>query len=79
MKKVYIFWLIVLASSSLCTARDYTFTLKLGAGRSECFYDYIHEGAFLEIEYQVLQYGCKNLSVLSKLVQSFASCTINKA
>ena len=35
------------------SARDFTFTFKLAAGRSECFYDYIHEGAFLEIEYQV--------------------------
>ncbi len=45
-------WLVLL-SVSLSDARDFTFTLKLGAGRSECFYDYIHEGAFLEIEYQV--------------------------
>ncbi len=51
------FWVLslclVLVSASLSAARDFTFTLKLGAGRSECFYDYIHEGAFLEIEYQV--------------------------
>ena len=38
-------------------ARDFTFTLKLGSGTSECFYDYIHEGAFLEIEYQVRTTG----------------------
>ena len=36
-----------------CSARDFTFTFKLGAGKSECFYDYIHEGAFLEVEFQV--------------------------
>ena len=34
-------------------ARDFTFTVVVGAGRSDCFYDYIHQGAFLEIEYQV--------------------------
>ena len=39
--------------SGTCWARDYTFTIKLARGTSECFYDYIHEGAFLEIEYQV--------------------------
>ncbi len=44
---------MVLVSASMSAARDYTFTLKLGAGRTECFYDYIHDGAFLEIEYQV--------------------------
>lgn len=38
-------------------ARDFTYTLQLGAGMSECFYDYIHEGAFLEIEYQVIEGG----------------------
>ena len=42
--------LLFLAS---CSARDFTFTFKLGAGKSECFYDYIHEGAFLEVEFQV--------------------------
>lgn len=42
-----------LSLSSCCWARDYTFTLVLKSGTSECFYDYIHEGAFLEIEYQV--------------------------
>ena len=36
-----------------CSARDFTFTFKLGAGKSECFYDYIHEGAFMEVEFQV--------------------------
>ena len=36
-----------------CSARDFSFTFKLGAGKSECFYDYIHEGAFLEVEFQV--------------------------
>ena len=46
--------LVVLAVlSPCCWARDFTFTFRIGAGRSECFYDYIHEGAFLEIEYQV--------------------------
>ena len=36
-----------------CEARDFTFTVMVDAGVSDCFYDYIHEGAFLEIEYQV--------------------------
>ena len=36
-----------------CSARDFTFTFRIAAGRSECFYDYINKGAFLEIEYQV--------------------------
>ena len=48
---------LLLCASLLCacpaSARDFTFTLKLPAGKTECFYDYIHEGAFLEIEYQV--------------------------
>lgn len=43
--------------SGTCWARDYTFTIKLARGTSECFYDYIHEGAFLEIEYQVIEGG----------------------
>lgn len=46
-------WLFAVSLSSTCLARDYTFTVKLARGTSECFYDYIHEGAFLEIEYQV--------------------------
>ena len=45
--------LLALSLSGTCWARDYTFTVKLKSGTSECFYDYIHEGAFLEIEYQV--------------------------
>ena len=36
-----------------CNARDFTFTVMVDAGKSDCFYDYIHAGAFLEIEYQV--------------------------
>lgn len=48
--------LLAVALTSSCWARDYTFTVKLARGTSECFYDYIHEGAFLEIEYQVR--GC---------------------
>ena len=39
--------------SGSCWARDFTFTVKLKSGSAECFYDYIHEGAFLEVEYQV--------------------------
>ena len=39
-----------------CRARDFTFTVMVGAGKSDCFYDYIHKGAFLEIEYQVCLY-----------------------
>ncbi|XP_064385016.1 transmembrane emp24 domain-containing protein 1-like [Halichondria panicea] len=58
MNRFWVFSLcLVLVSVSLSAARDFTFTLKLGAGRSECFYDYIHEGAFLEIEYQVIEGG----------------------
>lgn len=45
--------LFALSLSGTCWARDYTFTIKLKSGTSECFYDYIHEGAFLEMEYQV--------------------------
>ena len=37
-----------------CDARDFTFTVMVDAGKSDCFYDYIHSGAFLEIEYQVM-------------------------
>ena len=44
---------LLLALLAGSTARDFTFTFELPPGRSECFYDYIHEGAFLEIEYQV--------------------------
>ena len=53
MRNLCLLSLCVILSSSVCSARDITLTVKLGAGRSECFYDYIHEGAFLEIEYQV--------------------------
>ena len=49
--------LLAVALCSTCLARDYTFTIRLARGTSECFYDYIHEGAFLEIEYQVLCWG----------------------
>lgn len=45
--------LFCLSLSGVCWARDYTFTVHVGRGASECFYDYIHEMAFLEIEYQV--------------------------
>ena len=48
------FLLVVELIASLpCEARDYTFTVIVEAGKSDCFYDYIHKGAFLEIEYQV--------------------------
>ena len=43
-------WLVSLPS---CHSRDFTFTVVVAAGRADCFYDYIHKGAFLEIEYQV--------------------------
>ena len=50
--------LVVVAVLSPCAwARDFTFTFRIDPGRSECFYDYIHEGAFLEIEYQVRMHG----------------------
>lgn len=49
----YVGLLLAISLSGTCLARDYTFTVKLARGTSECFYDYIHEGAFLEIEYQV--------------------------
>ena len=39
-----------------CHARDFTFTVMVEAGKSDCFYDYIHKGAFLEVEYQVCFY-----------------------
>ena len=45
--------LLVLSLYGTCWSRDFTFTVKLKSGTSECFYDYIHVGAFLEIEYQV--------------------------
>ena len=45
-------WALALLAAC-CSARDFTFTFKVAPGRSECFYDYIYEGAFLEIEYQV--------------------------
>lgn len=49
------FYLVILAAvlCSHCTARDFTFTIRLAAGKSECFYEYIHEGALMEVEYQV--------------------------
>lgn len=43
----------LLALLASVSARDFTFTFNVAAGESQCFYDYIHEGAFLEIEYQV--------------------------
>ena len=43
----------VAALCGLCAARDSTFTIRLASGKSDCFYEYIHEGAFLEVEYQV--------------------------
>lgn len=43
----------LLALLASVSARDVTFTFNVPAGKAECFYDYIHEGAFLEIEYQV--------------------------
>ena len=48
---------LLLLLASCCHARDFTFTFRLRAGKAECFYDYIHEGAFLEIEYQVSARG----------------------
>ena len=57
MGRIAVLFVCLLGLLVSCTARDFTFTVKLGAGRSECFYDYIHEGAFLEIEYQVRR-GC---------------------
>lgn len=53
----YVGLLLAVSLSGTCLARDYTFTVKLARGTSECFYDYIHEGAFLEIEYQVIEGG----------------------
>jgi len=37
----------------LSFSRDVTFTLEVKSGTKECFYEYINEGAFLEVEYQV--------------------------
>ena len=54
---VLLLQILALFLSGTCWARDYTFTIKIGSGTSECFYDYIHEGAFLEIEYQVKALG----------------------
>ncbi len=45
--------LVFLLLWSSCDGRDFTFTFQLPAGRSECFYEFINEGAFMEIEYQV--------------------------
>lgn len=36
-----------------CIARDFTYTFQVPAGKTECFYEFIHQGAYLEIEYQV--------------------------
>ena len=36
-----------------CIARDFTYTFQVPAGKTECFYEYVHQGAYLEIEYQV--------------------------
>ena len=48
-------FLLLLPLPSL--SRDSTFTFHLRPGRIECFYEYVHEGALLEVEYQV-SYKC---------------------
>ena len=55
MRSLLLLLLLVVHLISLpsCHARDFTFTVMVEAGKSDCFYDYIHKGAFLEIEYQV--------------------------
>ena len=53
MKLLHFLLVVELIASLPCEARDYTFTVIVEAGKSDCFYDYIHKGAFLEIEYQV--------------------------
>ena len=35
------------------SSKDSTFTFRLPPGRTECFYEYINQGALLEVEYQV--------------------------
>lgn len=63
---VVLFVSVLLALVGSASSRDFTLTIKLGAGRSECFYDYIHEGAFLEIEYQVQCNGRARYSASSR-------------
>ena len=52
-KIMWLSFLSLLSVLAVCLARDFTFTIQVKSGVSECFYEYIHEGAFLEIEYQV--------------------------
>ena len=52
MKRLLSVLLFVLAPLS-ALSRDFTFTFRLPAGRTECFYEYVHQGALLEVEYQV--------------------------
>lgn len=56
MMKTFLLLAVCLVSLP-CHARDFTFTVMVEAGKSDCFYDYIHKGAFLEVEYQVCLSG----------------------
>ena len=53
MTAVWVLLVVCLLRLQWAESRDFTFTYQLGAGKKECFYDYIHAGALLEIEYQV--------------------------
>ena len=53
MSALWVLSLVCLLRLQWAEARDFTFTYQLGAGKKECFYDYIHTGALLEIEYRV--------------------------
>ena len=72
--KTLLLLLAVCLVSLPCHARDFTFTVMVEAGKSDCFYDYIHKGAFLEIEYQV----CLLIQGLGKLeLMLWNLCRIN--
>ncbi|KAL5479512.1 hypothetical protein EMCRGX_G023039 [Ephydatia muelleri] len=47
-----------------CIARDFTYTFQVPAGKTECFYEYVHQGAYLEIEYQVITGGELDITFL---------------
>ena len=59
----HVFFVFLCMWASCCEGRDFTFTFKLPAGKSECFYEYINEGAFMEIEYQVIHYASLYVTV----------------
>lgn len=73
-------WLVflLLCLWSSCEGRDFTFTYQLPAGKSECFYEFINEGAFMEIEYQVgkFMYTTAHVSIRDPIASSNAA---NKA